>query len=486
MINEIQMQGVLGAALGSGGDFAELFFEDCLENNLFAQNGSLNKAETVRICGAGVYVLRGTGSAYVYTNDLSYEGLLRAAAQAADLLGAAGLPGAAGAAGTAAGAPGSGGLAPLANGAPGRASFRRERYANPNPFRVRPSAVPGKERAALVLEAGQTARACCADLRQLEVAQFAREQHITVANSEGLYVEDERVTNRLRFTYVLERGGQRKSGWGDYTRPQGWEAYDCLEPVLGAVREMLSGAAASFDGRRVRACRVPVVMEAGVCGTLWHEACGHPLEASAISGHASEYEGLLGQRVGSEKVTLIDDGTIPGLYGSRSVDDEGHRTQRNVLIERGVLKRYLCDRLGGRKLGMASTGSGRRQGYMYAPVSRMSNTYLEVGEDAEADLLSSIDEGLYVKSFGGGSGGREFSLEVAEGYWIKNGELTVPVKGLMLTGKGPELLKNVDGVGGVQGYDGGGFCGAASGLCPVTSFQPRIRIREMSIGGEEA
>ena len=136
--------------------------------------------------------------------------------------------------------------------------------------------------------------------------------------------------------------------------------------MQNSVREILAGAAASFDGRRVRACRVPVVMEAGVCGTLWHEACGHPLEASAISSHASEYEGLLGQKIATDKVTLIDDGTIPGLYGSRTIDDEGRPTQRNVLIERGVLKGYLCDRLGGRKLQMASTGSGRRQGYMYA------------------------------------------------------------------------------------------------------------------------
>lgn len=475
MINEIQMQVVLETALCTGGDFAELFFEDTLENNLYEQNGSLKKVESVRICGAGIYVLRGTGSVYVYTNDLSYEGLAAAAGQAAALLGQGTL---AGQKPVLPGAAGNGGQAP--------ASFRKANYASPNPFRVRPSSVPGRERAALVAEAGRMALSCSPDLRQLEVAQFAREQHVTIVNSEGLYTEEDRVTDRLRFTYVLDRGGQKKSGWGDYTKPQGWEAYDCLEPVRRTVKEILSGAATSFDGKRVRACRVPVIMEAGVCGTLWHEACGHPLEASAVSSHASEYEGLLGQKIATEKVTLIDDGTIPGLYGSRAIDDEGHPTQKNVLIEKGVLKGYLCDRLGGRKLGMPSTGSGRRQGYMYAPVSRMNNTYLEVGEDPEEDLLSTIDEGLYVKSFGGGSGGREFSLEVAEGYWIKNGEITYPVKGLMLTGKGPELLKNVDGVGKIQGYDGGGFCGAASGLCPVTSFQPRIRIREMSIGGEEA
>ncbi|MCI8401466.1 MAG: TldD/PmbA family protein [Lachnospiraceae bacterium] len=470
MIGENRMREILAEALGGTGDFAEIFFEDSIENNLYQRNGTLDKAEAVRICGAGIYVLRGTNSAYVYTNDMSFEGLAEAARQASGLLACAGgLP------------------QPWSKGGADTVAVSGKRYfPNPNPCRVRPSQVEGSKRTALVEEAARIARQCSPDLIQLEVAQFAREQHVTVVNTEGLYTEDDRVTDRLRFRYVLSRGGEQKSGWGDYTRPQGWEAYDCMEPVRQTVRELFTGASASFFGKRVKACRVPVIMEAGVCGTLWHEACGHPLEASSISSHSSEYEGLLGQKIATDKVTLIDDGTIPGLYGSRAIDDEGHPTQKNVLIEKGVLKGYLCDRLGGRRLGTASTGSGRRQGYMYAPMARMSNTYLEVGEDSEEDLLSSVDEGLYVKSFGGGSGGREFSLEVSEGYWIHNGQITYPVKGLMLTGRGLDLLKKIDGVGRIQGYDGGGFCGADSGLCPVTSYQPRIRVSEMSIGGEEA
>lgn len=463
MLSEYKMRDILAEAMGSGGDFAEIYFEDSTENNIFFSNNKVSKTENVRICGAGIYVLMGTKSAYAYTNDLSFEGLLRTARQAAGLVnpfGAAGklvLP---------------------------ESGFEHRLYTQPNPFLIWPSTVSTEQRIRLLQDASKIAFACSGHLSSLETAQFGKEQHITVVNSEGLFTEDTRVTDRLRFSYVLSCGKDRKGGWGDYTRPEGWEAYDSYDLMKKEISDTFRGAESSFTGKRVKSCRVPVVMEAGVCGTLWHEACGHPLESTAIASHASEYEGLLGQKIASEKLTLVDDGTLPGLYGSRSIDDEGHRTQRNVLIDKGVLKGYLCDRLGGRRLGMSSTGSGRRQGYMYAPAARMTNTFLETGTDNDEDILRDVDEGLYVRAFGGGSGGREFSLEVAEGYWIRNGEITYPVKGLMLTGKGPELLKKVDAVGTIQGYDGGGFCGADSGLCPVTSFQPRIRISEMSVGGE--
>lgn len=464
MLSELKLNAILAEAMSSGGDFAEIYFEDALENNLFYSSGHVTKADAVRICGAGIYVLMGTKSAYAYTNDLSYEGLLRTARRAAGFINPFGvkneirLPGPA---------------------------FEHRAYLQPNPFKIRPSSVAYEGKIKLLEDASRTALSCSDYLKSMEIAQFGKEQHVTVVNSEGLYTEDTRVTDRLRFSYVLSCGGDKKSGWGDYTRPQGWEVYDDLEPMRRELSETLHGAENVFFGKRVRSCRVPVVMEAGVCGTVWHEACGHPLESVAIAAHASDYEGLLGKKIGTDKVTLVDDGTLPGLYGSRAIDDEGHPTQRNVLIEKGVLKGYLCDRLGARKLGMSSTGSGRRQGYMYAPVARMSNTFLETGDDLEEDLLSTIDEGLYIKSFGGGSGGREFSLNVDEGYWIHNGEITYPVKGIMLTGKGLDLLGKIDGVGKVQGFDGGGFCGAGSGLCPVTSFQPRIRISEMALGGEE-
>lgn len=463
MINEIQMQSVLTECLQTGGDFAELFFEDSREHNLYMVNGCMDRTEAVGICGCGIYVLQGTKSSYAYTNDLTYEGLLRTARQAAWLLSQQGKQEQ-----TAAG------------------SFSHRKFPPLNPCLVSACSLSAGEKLPVLEEASRYARQVCPDLRRLNVTCFGKEQHVTVVNTEGLYAEDERTYNRIRLNYLMARAGEQKSGFMEYNRVEGWEAFDDLRPMRQEIKAALTGTAASFDGRPVRSCRVPVVMEAGVCGTVWHEACGHPLESVAIAAHSSEFEGLLGQKIATDKVTLIDDGTIPGLYGSLAMDDEGHPTQKNVLIEKGVLKGYLCDRLGARKLGLAPTGSGRRQGYMYAPVARMNNTYLEVGDDAEEDLLAPIDEGLYIRAFGGGSGGREFSLAVAEGYWIRNGEITYPVRGLTLTGKGLDLLQRVDGVGRVQGYDGGSFCGADSGLCPVTSFQPRIRISEMAVGGEEA
>lgn len=462
MIGESQLQSVLNECLRTGGDFAELYFEDSTEHNLYLVNGNMDRTEAVRICGCGIYVLRGTKSSYAYTNDLTYEGLVRTARQAAFL------------------------LHQEEDRAMTAGGFSHRAFPSPNPYRIPSCSVPAEEKLPVLAEASRFAYRECLDLKRLNVTGFGKEQHVTVVNTEGLYAEDDRAYNRIRLNYLMARGTEQKSGFLEYNRVEGWEAFEDLEPMRREIAAALKGTAASFDGRPVKSCRVPVVMEAGVCGTVWHEACGHPLESVAIASHSSEYEGLLGQKIATDRVTLIDDGTIPGLYGSLAMDDEGHPTQKNILIEKGVLKNYLCDRLGARKLGLSSTGSGRRQGYMYAPVARMSNTYLEVGADREEDLLSSIDEGLYIKAFGGGSGGREFSLAVAEGYWIHNGEITYPVKGLTLTGKGLELLQKVDGVGEIQGYDGGSFCGAGSGLCPVTSFQPRIRISEMTVGGEEA
>ena len=296
-------------------------------------------------------------------------------------------------------------------------------------------------------------------------------------------MKDRRVTTRLRLQAAVSDGKTSFFNWEDLTRPQGFEAYRNEADHIGFAEDMVRRTRAMMDGRSVPACTVPVVLEAGGCGTLWHESCGHSLEAAAIAAGSSAFIGKLGQKVASDRVTLVDDGTMPGLYGSSAVDDEGHPRQRNVLIENGILKNYMCDRLHGRMLNLPSNGCGRRQNYTYAPTSRMSNTYLAAGRDDNEEMITSVSEGLYVKSIGGGTGGMQFSLEVKEGWWIENGRLTYPVKGLMLTGNGLEVIGRIDRVGTALEYDNGGFCGAASGLIPTTTFQPRVRIAEMSIGG---
>ncbi|MBR6682809.1 MAG: TldD/PmbA family protein, partial [Firmicutes bacterium] len=270
--------------------------------------------------------------------------------------------------------------------------------------------------------------------------------------------------------------------WADVVQCGGMEGWnsDELEKYL---RGKLRSTYTSMKGDVLRSCSLPVVMAAGSCGTLWHESCGHSLEAAAIAEGNGDFIGLIGETVASSKVTLIDDGTMPGLYGSSMIDDEGHPRQRNVMIENGVLRTYLCDHLQGKKIGMKSNGCGRRQDYTFAPTSRMSNTYLAPGSDDEDEMIRSLAEGLYVKRLGGGSGGSIFSLLCTEAYLIKNGQIDRPVKNCMITGRGIDVIKKIDRVGSKLKSEYGGFCGAGSGLVPTTSFQPQVRISEMTVGG---
>lgn len=458
MLTENELRQVLDRAVSTGGDFAEIYWEDKEEHNIDFSGGKAGRVTAVRTVGAGIHLLSGMNSVYVCTNDLTFPALMRAAGQAAALLGQA--------AGRAADRP-----------------FVRQDLLTPNPVRVAPGSVGTARKIALLRDVDRSV-AGVSGLRAMGVSYFDTDQHVTIVNTDGLYTEDRRVASRLRMSATMEGpDGQLLSRWGDFTKPQGFEAFDDMGAAEAFAKDFLDRMAVSLKAEPVRSCTVPVVLEAGPCGTLWHECCGHPLEAVAIAGGASEFCGLLGQKVASDKVTLIDDGSIPGLYGSEAVDDEGHPTQKNILIENGVLKGYLCDRLNGRRLGLPSTGSGRRQDYTYAPLSRMTNTYLAAGTDDEEEMIRDIDRGLFVTGVGGGSGGREFSIEVTEGWWIENGRLVHPVSGLTLNGKGPDVIKRVDRVGSKMAYDYGGFCGAGSGLIPVTSFQPRMRITEMAIGG---
>lgn len=452
------MEKVLQTALSSGGDFAELFFEDKDELNIKCSQQILKGITTVHIFGAGIYVLSGIRSVYVYTNNLSFNGLMDAARKAAELLNV------------------------CKKAQEHQITFSMQSVKNPNSVIQYPNSVPHSEKIKIIRETDAAARSVGFTIRQLNVDYFDTDQRILVANSEGLYAEDRRVTSRLRLQATVEDGNNSHYEWCDFPRPQGFEAFKVKNDYISFAQDFIRDIADSMHAVSVPSCVVPVVLEAGSCGTIWHEACGHPLEAGAIAANNSDFTGKLGEKVASSKVTVIDDGSIPGLYGTAGIDDEGHPTQKNVLIENGILKGYLCDRLGGRKLNMASTGSGRRQGYIYAPASRMSNTYLAPGTDDEEEMISSIDEGLFVKRLGGGNSGREFSVSVTEGYWIKDGKIDHRVKGLTLNARGIDLIKQVDRVGSKIQTEGGGFCGSVSGLVTTTSFQPRIRISSMTVG----
>ena len=228
-----------------------------------------------------------------------------------------------------------------------------------------------------------------------------------------------------------------------------------------------------------------MAIENGFGGVIFHEACGHSLEATCVGIGNSKMCGKLGQKIANEKITAIDDGTIPGAWGSVNIDDEGHATQRNILIENGVLKNYMIDRLGSRRMGMPSTGNGRRQSYLFEPTSRMTNTFIDNGPDKNEDIIKSIEYGLYAKKMGGGSVNpltNDFNFAVSEGYIVRNGEICEPVRGASLIGNGAEILNLIDMVG--QNLDRGqGVCGSVSGSVPTDVGQPLIRVSNITVGG---
>lgn len=464
MISEIQMRQVLDTALAKGGDFAELFFEDREETNIRSVMQSIEGVKKIRIHGVGLTVLDGVRNVYVYTNHTGYEDLIRLAQNAARLLAAQ-------------------------KGNARSELLKKTEYPNPNPIRIDPRDVDYNPKIQVLKRAEQAALQA-EHVLALNVDYFDNDQRILVANSEGLLIPDRRINTRLRFQITVGDEKESYYEWEDYTKAQGFEAFSdsdgAMEACESFARSLAPRVMRMKNALPAKSCRVPVVLAAGNCGTLWHECCGHGLEACAIASGNSIYVGKIGQRVASDKVTLLDDGTYPGLYGSSAIDDEGHPRMRNVLIENGILKQYLCDRLHGRMLGTESNGCGRRQNYTYAATSRMSNTFLAPGIDDEEEIIRSVPEGLFVKSLGGGTGGAMFTLSVKEGYWIKNGQIDHPVKGLTLSGNGLDVMQKVDRVGSRLKTEMGGFCGAASGLIPTTAFQPMVRISEMTISGSAA
>lgn len=228
-----------------------------------------------------------------------------------------------------------------------------------------------------------------------------------------------------------------------------------------------------------------VAIDNGFGGVIFHEACGHSLEATSVAKGNSVFSDKLGTQIASTKVTAIDDGTLVNHWGSANIDDEGNPTQKNVLIENGILKSFMIDKLNGRRMGMKATGSSRRQSYKFAPTSRMTNTYIAAGKDNPEDIIKSIEYGLYAKKMGGGSVNPvtgEFNFAVSEGYIVKNGQIQEPVRGASLIGKGSEVLMNIDMVGNNL-KQAQGMCGSVSGSIPTNVGQPMIRVKDITVGG---
>lgn len=347
-----------------------------------------------------------------------------------------------------------------------------------------PRSVGQDNKLALLTLADKSAREFSPKVVQVGARAADSVSHVLICNSEGLWVEDSRTRCRFTISVTSATNGERFVASETPGAMRGFEFFDSLDiPLLArsaaerAVRMLTAGY---IEGRKM-----PVIMGNGFGGVIFHEACGHPLETEAVRRKASPFANRLGELIAHPAVTAVDDGTLINEWGSLNVDDEGMETRKTVLIRDGILKTYLSDRVGAMETGVERSGSGRRESYQYAPVSRMRNTYIDNGKDRLEDMFASIDEGLYAKRMGGGSvnpATGDFNFAVEEGYIIRKGKPAEPVRGATLIGKGHEILPRISMVADDLEM-AAGMCGASSGSIPVTVGQPSLKVDSILVGG---
>lgn len=449
---------VLEKAVSTGADFAELYAEHSKTNSMVMIDGKIETITDNFLSGAGIRVCKGLKSAYASTSDLSLAGLLKCAENAAFA---------------------------IASGSCQREISLTERiFGDIHPIRIVPGSVKNPVKADVIRTAYAAAKDYHEEISQVQSTLLDVDHKILIANSDGLFTEDRQIRTRLIVNAVASKNGENQSGTQSPGRRMGLEMFDTIDPsVVG--REAARQAVTMLSAGYCPAGKMTVAIENGFGGVIFHEACGHSLEATSVAKGRSQFAGKLGAQIANPKVTAIDDGTIPGAWGSINIDDEGHPAQRNVLIENGVLKSYLVDRLNGKRMGMPSTGSARRQNYTYEPTSRMTNTFIANGPDKNEDIIRSIDNGLYCRQMGGGSVNPvtgEFNFAVTEGYLVRGGQICEPVRGASLIGKGSEILMDIDMVG-QNLATGQGMCGSASGSIPTDVGQPLIRVSSITVGG---
>ena len=459
MINSSIISAVLYEALKTGGDFSELYLEDTEQNTISVIDGKVTNAGYQRKVGAGVRVLKGTRSAYAYCTGLNEESLLSAARAAAAAI-------------------------------KGTREFETKaisvdrigRSCAKLPF----SEINNQKRIELLKRGTDAAKAYSTEITQVAVNYMDCDRRTWVYTSEGVRAEDHRPRTRLALQAVASTNGEAQTGSIRPGYGMGFEAYSERVDMEEVGRQSAEIAVTMLHAPECPSKVVPVVIEGGFGGVIVHESCGHSLESYNVGRGNSVFCDMLGKQIASGIVTVVDDGTMTGEWGSMNYDDEGNPAQRNVLIENGILKSYLVDTIGSRQLNLPVTGSARRQDYTFAPAARMTNTFIADGNDDEEEMISSMAEGLYAVRMGGGSVNPlsgSFNFAVLEGYWVRNGKIVSPVRGATLIGRGAEVLMKIDRIGRKMWMESG-LCGAVSGILPANTGQPRIRVSELTVGGK--
>lgn len=460
MVDKNLLERVLLETLSTGGDFADIFVEERKDNNISLISGKIETALTGTDFGVGIRLIKDLFDVYAYTNDASEESLMKLAKEIAATL-------------------------------TGESKFSkielvRQELEIVNPILEEPSSVSIEEKIEYIKRAEEYTKNYSPLISQVKIQYNDHTQKILVANSDGEMFSDTRVRCRMYFTAVASRDGEMQTGTMGPGASRGFDFIRELD-LKHYGEEAARIAVTVLDAELCPSGQMPVVIDNGFGGVIFHEACGHGLEATSVAKGTSVFCNRVGELVANPKVTAVDDGREINEWGTLNIDDEGVKPQRKVLIENGILKGYMVDKLGGKRMGVPSTGSGRRQSYAYPPTSRMNNTYIMAGNDKFEDMISSIEYGLYAKYMGGGSvnpATGDFNFAVMEGYLIENGKITRPVKGATLIGNGPKVLMDIEMVGD-NFASSQGMCGSVSGSIPTNVGQPAIKVRQITVGGRK-
>ena len=456
MLTRENLADIVKTSLSSGGDFAEIFIEESRGTWITCEDNKIERISSGTEAGAGIRVISGKETAYIASSDMSFEALRAAALKISGSI----------------------------SGDSKRVKFElKPQIGKILSIKRRPSQVPMDEKAAQVEILNKTARSYGDRVKQVTVRYADSNQAVTIANSEGVYVEDNRIRTRYFVNVIAAKNGIMQTGYEAPGGAVGFELFE-QEPAEENARKAAERAIKMLDAPHAPAGKMMVVLHADAGGTLIHEACGHALEADFILKGTSIFGGKIGKKVASNLVTVIDDTTLPGKFGTYAFDDEGTPAQKTVLIENGILKGYLSDRYNAKLLNLPPSGNGRRQDFKHKPVPRMTNTIIAPGKTDPDEIVASVKNGLLVKRMGGGQvdvTNGDFVFEITEGYLIENGKVKNPVRGAILTGNGPKVLEIIDMVGSDLGFQTG-VCGKYD-HAPVSDAQPTIRIPEIIVGG---
>jgi TldD protein len=463
LIEESLVSATLSAALRNGGDFAEVFAEDRRSASAVLDDGKVEELTSGRDRGAGIRVVVGDSTGFAHTADLSESGLVAAADAAA---------------------------AAARGGNPGdiNVALVPTEPSRPNAVEIAPETIDKATKVELLTRADQVARAQGDAISQVAARYADSRRRILVANSDGVMAGDDQVKTMFSVSCVALGDTGMQTGRESIGRTVGFELFD-LYDIEELARRAADRALTKLAARPAPSGSMPVVIGKGGGGVLFHEACGHGLEADLIAKGASVFAGRVGEQVANPGITLIDDGTMPTEWGAYAIDDEGRPAQRNVLIEDGVLVDYMWDGLRARKEGRPSSGNGRRESYQHLPMVRMTNTYLSNGDTDPGDIIADTESGVYVAQLGGGQVNTttgDFVFGMTEAYLIEDGKLAEPIREGNLIGNGPEVLTRIDALGNDFAMGSPGTCGKDGQGVPVGDGTPTLRVSSLTVGGTAA